>query len=226
MKFIEWTSDLDTGFHDIDKQHQELVFHINKFYQAYEAGDKARMGIVLFDLIASAHSHFEYEEKLMEDAHYPLVEPHRRVHQNFVNKLMDLHAKLHSGEDVSDELLTSLDGWLFRHIKINDKGYIHSVNEAGVYHDSPDYAAQLAAQSQEYGEVEHEEAAVPEPQPEPEPVAPTLVFSLQDDAPKQPAPQPVEVKEAPKAPEPPPEPKPEVKKEEPRIRSWAGNYTD
>ena len=204
MKFIEWTSDLDTGFHDIDKQHQELVFHINKFYQANEAGDKERMSIVLFDLIASAHSHFEYEEKLMEDAHYPLVEPHRRVHQNFVNKLMDLHAKLHSGEDVSDELLTSLDGWLFRHIKINDKGYIHSVNEAGVYHDSPDYAAQLAAQSQEYGEVGHEEAAAPEP----------------------PAPQPVEVKEAPKAPEPPPAPKPEVKKEEPRIRSWAGNYTD
>ena len=133
---------------------------------------------------------------------------------------MDLHAKLHSGEDVSDELLTSLDGWLFRHIKINDKGYIHSVNEAGVYHDSPDYAAQLAAQSQEYGEVGLEEAAAPEPQPEPEPVAPTLVFSLQDDAPKQPAPQPVEVKEAPKAPE------PEVKKEEPPIRSWAGNYTD
>ena len=97
MKFIEWTTDLDTGFHDIDKQHQELVFHINKFYQANEAGDKERMSIVLFDLIASAHSHFEYEEKLMEDAHYPLVEPHRRVHQNFVNKLMDLHAKLHSG---------------------------------------------------------------------------------------------------------------------------------
>ena len=112
MKFIEWTSDLDTGFHDIDKQHQELVFHINKFYQANEAGDKERMSIVLFDLIASAHSHFEYEEKLMEDA------------------------------------------------------------------------------------------------------------------PKQPAPQPVEVKEAPKAPEPAPAPKPEVKKEEPRIRSWAGNYTD
>lgn len=221
MKFIEWTSDLDTGFHDIDKQHQELVFHINKFYQAYEAGDKERMGIVLFDLIASAHSHFEYEEKLMEDAHYPLVEPHRRVHRNFVDKLMDLHAKLHSGEDVSDELLTSLDGWLFRHIKVNDKGYINSVNEAGVYHDSPDYAAQLAAQSQEYGEVEHEEAALSEPQPEPEPVAPTLVFSLQDDAPpKQPAPQPVEVKEAPKTPE------PEVKTEAPRIRSWAGNYTD
>ena len=58
MKFIEWTSDLDTGFHDIDKQHQELVFHINKFYQANEAGDKERMSIVLFDLIASAHSHY------------------------------------------------------------------------------------------------------------------------------------------------------------------------
>ena len=109
MKFIEWTSDLDTGFHDIDKQHQELVFHINKFYQANEAGDKERMSIVLFDLIASAHSHFEYEEKLM-----------------------DLHAKLHSGEDVSDELLTSLDGWLFRHIRLNDHGYVADVKKAGV----------------------------------------------------------------------------------------------
>lgn len=161
MNFVEWTPDLDTGFHDIDVQHKQLVHHINEFYRANETGDKERISIVLFNLIASAQAHFEYEEQLMAEANYPLLEPHRRVHQNFVTKLMELHGQLHDGADVSDELLNSLDGWLFRHIKINDKGYINSVNDAEVYHDSPEYADQLATQSQEYGEVS--EAAVSQP---------------------------------------------------------------
>ena len=30
MPFVYWTSDLDTGFDDIDAQHKQLVDYINK----------------------------------------------------------------------------------------------------------------------------------------------------------------------------------------------------
>ena len=80
-KIVYWTADLETGFHDIDEQHKQLVHYINEFYKAYESGDKQVMNTVLFDLIACSMNHFEYEEGLMAKAGYPLLEPHRRVHQ-------------------------------------------------------------------------------------------------------------------------------------------------
>ena len=131
MTIVEWTPDLDTGIPDIDEQHKQMVHHINDFYEAANAKDKERMAIVLFDLINSTLAHFQYEEALMEQAKYPLLEPHRRVHKNFIDKLMALHEKLQTMEttdDIAVLLIDSLDGWLFRHIRINDKGYTNSVN--------------------------------------------------------------------------------------------------
>ena len=173
MTIVEWTPDLNTGIPDIDEQHKQMLHHINDFYEAANAKDKDRMSIVLFDLINSTLAHFQYEEALMEQAKYPLLEPHRRVHKNFIDKLMTLHEKLQTMEttdDIAVLLIDSLDGWLFRHIRINDKGYTNSVNESGVYqamHEN--LVAARAAQMQEYGEVAEPE---PQPKPAPQPVQP------------------------------------------------------
>ena len=226
MTIVEWTPDLNTGIPDIDEQHKQMLHHINDFYEAANAKDKDRMSIVLFDLINSTLAHFQYEEALMEQAKYPLLEPHRRVHKNFIDKLMNLHEKLQTMEttdDIAVLLIDSLDGWLFRHIRINDKGYTNSVNEAGVYqamHEN--LVADRAAQMQEYGEV-----AEPEPKPEPQPVLQTAAPrpapqpQAQPQIQSQPKPQP-----APAQPEPKPEPKPQTKEpEDDEPRGWAsGNW--
>ena len=232
MTIVEWTPDLNTGIPDIDEQHKQMLHHINDFYEAANAKDKDRMSIVLFDLINSTLAHFQYEEALMEQAKYPLLEPHRRVHKNFIDKLMNLHEKLQTMEttdDIAVLLIDSLDGWLFRHIRINDKGYTNSVNEAGVYqamHEN--LVADRAAQMQEYGEVAEPEPKS-EPKPEPQPV-------LQTAAPR-PAPQPQaqpqtqsQPKQQPAPAQPKPEPKPESKPqpkepEDDEPRGWAsGNW--
>lgn len=227
MAIVEWTPDLNTGIPDIDEQHQQMLHHINDFYEAANAKDKNRMTIVLFDLINSTLAHFQYEEALMEQAKYPLLEPHRRVHKNFIDKLMALHEKLQTMEttdDIAVLLIDSLDGWLFRHIRINDKGYTNSVNESGVYqamHEN--MVAARAAQMQEYGEVA-------EPEPAPQPAAPRPAPQAQP-APAQPKPAPKpEPKPAPAVP-PKPEPKPEPaapkhnEPEDDEPRGWAsGNW--
>ncbi len=222
MAIVEWTPDLNTGIPDIDEQHQQMLHHINDFYEAANAKDKNRMSIVLFDLINSTLAHFQYEEALMEQAKYPLLEPHRRVHKNFIDKLMALHEKLQTMEttdDIAVLLIDSLDGWLFRHIRINDKGYTNSVNESGVYqamHEN--MVAARAAQMQEYGEVI-------EPEPALQPTAPRPAPQAQP----KPAPKP-EPKPAPAVP-PKPEPKTEPtapkhnEPEDDEPRGWAsGNW--
>ena len=235
MTIVEWTPDLNTGIPDIDEQHKQMLHHINDFYEAANAKDKDRMSIVLFDLINSTLAHFQYEEALMEQAKYPLLEPHRRVHKNFIDKLMALHEKLQTMEttdDIAVLLIDSLDGWLFRHIRINDKGYTNSVNESGVYqamHEN--MVAARAAQMQEYGEVaEPEPAPQPAQQPAPQPAAPRPAPQAQPASvqPK-PAPKP-EPKPAPAVP-PKPEPKTEPtapkhnEPEDDEPRGWAsGNW--
>lgn len=144
MAHIFWTADLNTGFGEIDKQHQQMVLYINELNDAFEKSGASRedIGKVLFDLISCSMNHFDYEETMMERSGYALTEPHRRVHQNFANKLMEYQGRLLAGEDIKDELLNSLDGWLFRHIRLNDRGYIDSVQAAGLYNDE-DFAAAI-----------------------------------------------------------------------------------
>ena len=234
MTIVEWTPDLDTGIPDIDEQHKQMVHHINDFYEAANAKDKERMAIVLFDLINSTLAHFQYEEALMEQAKYPLLEPHRRVHKNFIDKLMALHEKLQTMEttdDIAVLLIDSLDGWLFRHIRINDKGYTNSVNESGVYqamHEESLAAAQ-AAQMQEYGEVAE---PAPEPQPAPQAAASSRPAPQAQAAPESAKPEPKPAVAAPKpestpAPQPTPTPQPPAKPEpqDDEPTGWAsGNW--
>ena len=234
MTIVEWTPDLDTGIPDIDEQHKQMVHHINDFYEAANAKDKERMAIVLFDLINSTLAHFQYEEALMEQAKYPLLEPHRRVHKNFIDKLMALHEKLQTMEttdDIAVLLIDSLDGWLFRHIRINDKGYTNSVNESGVYqamHEESLAAAQ-AAQMQEYGEVAE---PAPEPQPAPQAAASSRPAPQAQATPESAKPEPKPAVAAPKpestpAPQPTPTPQPPAKPEpqDDEPKGWAsGNW--
>lgn len=133
MAHIFWTADLETGFQDIDEQHQQLVHYINELQAAHDKQDTQQMSITLFDLIASTMNHFSYEEEMLAEAGYHLLEPRKRMHQNFVDKLVEYQMKMMEDENVIEELLTTLDGWLFQHIRVNDKGYVPVVINSGIY---------------------------------------------------------------------------------------------
>ena len=133
MPFVYWTSDLDTGFDDIDAQHKQLVDYINKLYDAREANDKEAVEQEFQHLIDYTVEHFSYEEMMLEEAQYRLVEQHRKVHQNFVNRMSTLQARYQNGDaEALNEVIDLCEGWLFRHIRINDHGYIADVKAAGV----------------------------------------------------------------------------------------------
>lgn len=133
MSFIIWTQDLDTGFKDIDDQHKILVERINSFYKAWGPGNFIDSKITLRDLIDYTIEHFAYEEKMLEEANYFMTEPHKKVHQNFVNKMTALQQRIENHDkEAGDELLAMLDGWLFRHIRLNDHGYIEHVKKSGI----------------------------------------------------------------------------------------------
>ncbi len=130
MSYIDWPNDLNTGIGIIDEQHKRIVQYINELHAARQQEDAALVGEVLGELVDYTISHFAFEESLMEKAGYPFVEPHKRVHSLFVERVGEFVERHKAGEDVGEELLYMLHKWLFNHIKNEDGDYAEIVKES------------------------------------------------------------------------------------------------
>jgi hemerythrin len=130
MPEIQWTSDLDTGIPVIDKQHRRLVDYINQLDHARAHHSRDEVSDVLDQLVDYTLSHFAFEESLMEDAGYPFLNAHKRVHSLFVKRVADYQQRFKVGEDIGAELQVSLTTWLLNHIKNDDNDYTADVKRS------------------------------------------------------------------------------------------------
>ncbi|MES9938763.1 MAG: bacteriohemerythrin [Sedimenticola sp.] len=122
MAYLQWSSSLDTGVDVIDEQHKRIVQYINELHDAQTSGS-GNIGEVIEDLVDYTVSHFAFEESLMEQAGYPFLEPHKKVHALFVKKVSGFVERFKAGEDVTGELLGMLQRWLVNHIRNEDGDY-------------------------------------------------------------------------------------------------------
>ncbi len=138
MAHIEWYKDLDTGIQVIDNQHKRIVEYINKLDDVKTTGDKEQISIVLNELIDYTLSHFTFEESLMEEAGYPFIRGHKRIHELFVKRIDGYVQRFKKGEDITVDLLNTLQAWLINHIKSDDNDYAEVVrtNIQGIDPDS------------------------------------------------------------------------------------------
>jgi len=128
MAKLTWTADLNTGIAVIDKQHQRIVDYINELEAARTSGHKHEdIGNVIDELVDYTLSHFAFEESMQEEAHYPFLKAHKKVHELFVKRVGEYQERFKKGEDISEELNHLLVTWLFNHIKRDDSDYVESV---------------------------------------------------------------------------------------------------
>ena len=127
MSYLFWSSELETGIKPIDEQHQRIVDYINQLDDARAQGSRQLIGEVIEGLVDYTQSHFAFEEKMMEDAGYPLLRGHRRVHEMFIKRVAGYQERFKAGEDVAEELHSLLKRWLFNHIKHDDASYVEDV---------------------------------------------------------------------------------------------------
>lgn len=129
MAHMEWTSDLDTGIEVIDNQHKRIVDYINELHHAIESSDRDEVGDVINQLIDYTQSHFTFEEEMMEEAGYPFLRAHQRVHGLFIRRVETFKEQFENGEDIARELHTVLKTWLVNHIKHDDADYAELVRQ-------------------------------------------------------------------------------------------------
>ncbi len=122
-----WTSNLNTGIEAIDKQHKMIVDYINQLEDARTSGNKELVSKVIKNLVNYTVSHFDYEERMLEQAGYPFLKAHKNVHQVFVQRVSEYQSRFKLGEDITEELHQLMFDWLFGHIKDDDMDYVSSV---------------------------------------------------------------------------------------------------
>lgn len=129
MSHLVWTRELEIGIDVIDNQHKRIVEYINTLYDASQTHDREKIGTVIEQLIEYTLSHFAFEEELQEQAGYPFVKAHQKVHQLFARRVGEFQQRFELGEDVAEPLLTLLRTWLINHIRRDDADYAQLVKD-------------------------------------------------------------------------------------------------
>lgn len=135
---ISWNEKLDTGIDVIDSQHQRIVAYINQLEEARLAQDKVRVGQVIEQLIDYTQSHFSFEESMMEEAGYKFLKPHQKVHELFIRRVGTFTVRAAKGEDIAEELQSTLTLWLLNHIANEDRDYAIPVKRMTLMQNSND----------------------------------------------------------------------------------------
>ena len=128
MAKLVWSKDLNLGIDVIDKQHIRIVDYINELDDACTGNNKREeVGRVIDAMVGYTISHFTFEESMQEEAGYPFIKAHRKVHELFVSKVASFQERFDQREDVAEELHKLLFNWLYTHIKHDDQDYAEAV---------------------------------------------------------------------------------------------------
>ncbi len=125
MSFVQWKDEYSVRIPEIDLQHRRLVDLINQLHDAMKAGsDRAKVGGVVDQLLSYTNYHFAYEERMMEHAHYPALDDHKRVHRAMTAQVEEFRKHVAgAGASLPLTLMSFLKNWLFKHILETDMRY-------------------------------------------------------------------------------------------------------
>jgi len=125
MKYIEWTSALNTGIPSIDVQHKELIHAINDLGKDLEEG-KGHSSIkkTISFLKYYTEWHFGQEEDCAAKHQCPIAETNKQAHTKFiaiVDKLISDLRNTDNPEAVAKEAHALVCDWIENHIMKIDK---------------------------------------------------------------------------------------------------------
>jgi hemerythrin len=123
MDWVPWDNALKTGHAAMDADHNALAGLFNRLADAVDKRKgKDFYGSVLDDIIAHAQTHFDLEEQLMAQHHYPKSEQHKAEHAMLIGQALNYRATF--GVDAAESPIAVAhfpEVWLAFHILFSDK---------------------------------------------------------------------------------------------------------
>lgn len=124
MPFVEWSKDFEIGVPSIDEEHKVLIGQLNTFYDAIQMNIAPKMLLGTMEaLVFYVSTHFTHEEEYMMATNYPDFLEHKIEHDILRSRVLEMHAKAleNATDELSNELLAFLKGWVNGHILYCDK---------------------------------------------------------------------------------------------------------
>jgi hemerythrin-like metal-binding protein len=118
--WIKFESNHLVGIEEIDEQHRNLVYLVNRLNDALKHNEAKETTLLMFDelLVATTH-HFDTESRYMTSYHYPEQSAHEVEHAHLVNEALQLKTQFRDGRELL--ALQSIKDWLLGHIVFSDK---------------------------------------------------------------------------------------------------------
>jgi methyl-accepting chemotaxis protein len=123
---LEWNDQLSVGQSTLDQDHKRLFGLFNDLSQAMRHG-KARTAIagIMDELIDYTAVHFRREEQAMEAGRFPNLAAHRKEHEAFVAKALEVRSQFAASphNTLAIDTLAFIKAWLINHIQKSDQAY-------------------------------------------------------------------------------------------------------
>jgi len=134
MAFINWNDSLSVKIDSIDKEHKILINMINNFYDNIKSKSSNELiSALIKEMKEYTVIHFKTEEDYMKKFNFSGYVNHKKEHDTFVTKVIDLEKRFNKGDIIiSFEVTNFLKDWLKNHIMITDHKYIDFLLERGV----------------------------------------------------------------------------------------------
>ena len=127
--YIAWKDFYSVNNPLLDAEHKQIIESINELYVAMNGPmDSVAKKRVLERLVQYTQTHFDHEEKIMQEVDYPDLAAHRALHDDMRRQTIGLrtHLTLVTARDV----LVFLKDWWLGHIQGEDKKYASYVEPA------------------------------------------------------------------------------------------------
>ena len=122
MSLIEWKAEYAVGNTAVDHEHRELTTLINDLCTSIQApGNQREVVRGLGEIYAQIAAHFALEEKIMRDARYPDLGPHKADHESLPDELSEVMDDVEARGRYDDrELSVTLERWFSEHFRTHD----------------------------------------------------------------------------------------------------------
>lgn len=130
---IEWNEEITSGIEEIDRQHKEIISHLNQVVYFFESPDGSMELISsLLEFSKVVHEHFDYEEKLLSEYGLKGLNNHKAGHEEISDILnaVIMPAMLDDESEIPAELIISIVRWIEKHLKIEDTRYFQSIKNS------------------------------------------------------------------------------------------------
>jgi hemerythrin-like metal-binding protein len=135
---VAWDDKYELGIDEIDNQHRESLTIISRLHEEVTTGrDRATIAALTHTLENNIAEHFDFEEKLMHDHHYPFAADHVAQHNSFRKFFASIKGEIEACVDdplyLGFRINLFLADWLLNHSNRDDRHLGRFLNERGVF---------------------------------------------------------------------------------------------